>query len=71
MVIGKWLTLKTEPALNGTLGPREDWIDIDELLRMITGNPKIELVRSWLYFHGIPRYKSGQTAIFRHQEIEV
>lgn len=70
-VIDQWLTLKTEPVLNGTLGPQEDWIDIYELRRMIPGNPKIELVRSWLYFHGIPHYKYGQTALFRRQEIEV
>lgn len=69
-VIDQWLTLKTEPVLNGTLGPQEDWIDIYELRRMIPGNPKIELVRSWLYFHGIPHYKYGQTALFRRQEIE-
>lgn len=69
-VIDQWLTLKTEPVLNGTLGSQEDWIDIYELRRMIPGNPKIELVRSWLYFHGIPHYKSGQTALFRRQEIE-
>jgi hypothetical protein len=43
-----WLTLKTEPVLNGTIGPQEDWIDIYELRRMIPGDPKIELVRSWL-----------------------
>lgn len=52
--IDGWLTLKTEPVLNGTIGPQEDWIDIYELRRMIPGDPKIELVRSWLYFHGIP-----------------
>jgi len=44
--IDGWLTLKTEPVLNGTIGPQEDWIDIYELLRMIPGDPKIELVRS-------------------------
>ena len=27
-VIDGWLTLQTEPILNGTIGPREDWIDI-------------------------------------------
>ena len=53
-VIDRWLTLKTEPILNGAIGPQEDWIDIYELRRMIPANPKIELVRSWLYFHGIP-----------------
>lgn len=68
--IDGWLTLKTEPVLNGTIGPQEDWIDIYELRRMIPGNPKIELVRSWLYFHGIPHYKSGRTTLFRRQEIE-
>lgn len=26
--IDGWLTLKTEPVLNGTIGPGEDWIDI-------------------------------------------
>ena len=52
--IDGWLTLKTEPVLNGTIGLQEDWIDIYELRRMIPGDPKIELVRSWLYFHGIP-----------------
>lgn len=69
-VIDRWLTLKTEPILNGTIGPQEDWIDIYELRRMIPGNPKIELVRSWLYFHGIPHYKSGRTSLFRRQEVE-
>ena len=68
--IDGWLTLKTEPMLNGTIGPQEDWIDIYELRRMIPGDPKIELVRSWLYFHGIPHYKSGRTTLFRRQEIE-
>ena len=68
--IDGWLTLKTEPVLNGTIGLQEDWIDIYELRRMIPGEPKIELVRSWLYFHGIPHYKSGQTTLFRRQEIE-
>lgn len=68
--IDGWLTLKIEPVLNGTIGPQEDWIDIYELRRMIPGNPKIELVRSWLYFHGIPHYKSGRTSLFRRQEIE-
>ena len=68
--IDGWLTLKTEPVLNGTIGPQEDWIDIYELRRMIPGNPKIELVRSWLYFHGIPHYNSGRTTLFRRQEIE-
>ena len=68
--IDGWLTLKTEPVLNGTIGPQEDWIDIYELRRMISGDPKIELVRSWLYFHGIPHYKSGRTTLFRRQEIE-
>ena len=38
-VIDGWLTLKTEPILNGTIGPREDWIDIYELRRMIPGGP--------------------------------
>ena len=68
--IDGWLTLKTEPVLNGTIGPQEDWIDIYELRRMIPGDPKIELVRSWLYFHGIPHYKSGRITLFRRQEIE-
>ena len=68
--IDGWLTLKSEPVLNGTIGPQEDWIDIYELRRMIPGDPKIELVRSWLYFHGIPHYKSGRTTLFRSQEIE-
>ena len=68
--IDGWLTLKTEPVLNGTIGPQEEWIDIYELRRMIPGDPKIELVRSWLYFHGIPQYKSGRTTLFRRQEIE-
>ena len=68
--IDGWLTLKTEPVLNGTIGPQEDWIDIYELRRMIPGDPKIELVRSWLYFHGIPHYKSGRTTLFRRQEVE-
>ena len=68
--IDAWLTLKTEPVLNGTIGQQEDWIDIYELRRMIPGDPKIELVRSWLYFHGIPHYKSGRTSPFRRQEIE-
>lgn len=27
-VIDGWLSLKTEPVLNGTIGPHEDWIDI-------------------------------------------
>lgn len=39
--IDGWLTLKTEPVLNGTIGPQEDWIDIYELRRMIPGNPKL------------------------------
>ena len=26
-VIDRWLTLKTEPILNGTIGPQEDWIE--------------------------------------------
>ena len=69
-VIDRWLTLKTEPIQNGTIGPQEDWIDIYELRRMIPGNPKIELVRSWLYYHGIPHYKSGRTSLFLRQEIE-
>lgn len=68
--IDGWLTLKTEPVLNGTIGPQEDWIDIYQLRRMIPGDPKIELVRSWLYFHGIPHYKSGRTTLFRRQEID-
>ena len=68
--IDGWLTLKTEPVLNSTIGPQEDWIDIFELRRMIPGDPKIELVRSWLYFHGIPHYKSGRTTLFRRQKIE-
>ena len=69
-LIDGWLTLKTDPVLNDTIGPQEDWIDIYELRRMIPGDPKIELVRSWLYFHGIPHYKSGRTTLFRRQEIE-
>ena len=69
-VIDGWLTLKTEPILNGTIGPREDWIDIYELRRMIPGGPKIETVRSWMYFQGIPHYHSGGTPMFRRQEIE-
>lgn len=63
-------TVEVEPILNGAIGPQEDWIDIYELRRMIPGDPKIELVRSWLYFHGIPHYKSGRTTLFRRQEIE-
>ena len=59
-----------ETINHGTIGPQEDWIDIYELRRMIPGNPKIELVRSWLYFHGIPHYKSGRTSLFRRQEVE-
>ena len=69
-VIDGWLSLKTEPVLNGTIGPHEDWIDIYELRRLIPGSPKLETVRSWLYFHGIPHYKSGKTVLFRRQEIE-
>lgn len=69
-LIDGWLTLKTDPVLNDTIGPQEDWIDIYELRRMIPGDPKIELVRSWLYFHGIPHYKSGRTTLFRRQDIE-
>ena len=30
----------------------------------------MEVVDYWLYLHGIPHYKSGQTALFRRQEIE-
>ena len=48
----------------------EDWIDIYELRRMIPGDPKIELVRSWLYFHGFLHYISGWTTIFHRQEVE-
>ena len=69
-VIDGWLTLKTEPILNGTIGPREDWIDIYELRRMIPGEPKLETVRSWMYFQGIPHNHSGGTPMFRRQEIE-
>ena len=46
--IDDWLTLKTEPVLNGTLGPGEDWIDIYEVRAMIPGYPKMNLVRSWV-----------------------
>ena len=70
-VIDGWLTLKTEPILNGTIGPREDWIDIYEVRRMIPGEPKLETVRSWMYFQGIPHYKSGGTLMFRRQEIKL
>ena len=69
-VIDQWLTLKTEPILNGTIGPSEDWMDIHELRNRIPGNPKLETVRSWMYFQGIPHYKSGRTTLFRRQEIE-
>ena len=62
-VIDGWLSLKTEPVLNGTIGPHEDWIDIYELRRLIPGSPKLETVRSWLYFHGIPHYKSQRYGI--------
>ena len=68
-VIDGWLTLQTEPILNGTLGPREDWIDIYELRRMIPGEPKLETVRSWMYSQGIPHYHSGGILMFRRQEI--
>ena len=64
-LIDGWLILKTDPVLNGTIGPQED-----ELRRMIPGDPKIELVRSWLYIHGIPHYKSGRTTLFRRHEVE-
>lgn len=56
-IIDGWLTLQTEPVLNGTIGSPEDWIDIYELRRMIPGDPKLETVRSWMYFQGIPHYK--------------
>ena len=52
--IDGWLTLKTEPVLNGTIGPGEDWIDIHEVRAMIPGYPKMNLVRSWIYCPGIP-----------------
>ena len=68
-VIDQWLTLKTEPILNGNIGPSEDWMDIHELRNRIPGNPKLETVRSWMYFQGIPHYKSGRTVLFRSQEI--
>ena len=70
-VIDGWLTLQTEPILNGTIGSPEDWIDIYELRRMIPGDPKLETVRSWMYFQGIPHYKSGGTLMFRRQEVKV
>ena len=68
-VIDGWLTLQTEPIINGSIGPLEDWIDIHQLRRMIPGNPKLETVRSWMYYQGLPYYKSGGTAMFRRQEI--
>ena len=51
-------------------------VTVDELVAykgkkaMIPFEDRIELVRSWLYFHGIPHYKSGRTTLFRRQEIE-
>lgn len=68
--IDDWLTLKTEPVLNGTLGPGEDWIDIYEVRAMIPGYPKMNLVRSWVYCPGIPHYKTGKMLLFRRQEVE-
>lgn len=44
--IGGWLSMKTEPVLNGAIGPGEDWIDIHEVRAMIPGYPKMNLVRS-------------------------
>ncbi len=69
-VIDGWLTLQTEPILNGSIGSPDDWIDIYELRRMVPGDPKLETVRSWMYFQGIPHYKSGGTPMFRRQEVE-
>ena len=68
--IDSWLTLKKEPVLNGTLGPKDDWIDIHEVRAMIPGYPKMNLVRSWIYVPGIPHYRTGKMLIFRRQEIE-
>lgn len=70
-VIDGWLTLQTEPILNGTIGSPEDWINIYELKRMIPGSPKLETVRSWIYFQGFPHYKSGGILMFRRQEVKV
>lgn len=68
--IDGWFTLKTEPVLNGTIGPGEDWIDIHEVRAMIPGYPKMNLVRSWIYCPGIPHYRTGRMLLFRRQEIE-
>ena len=68
-VIDCWLTLQTEPILNGTIGSPDDWMNIYELKRMIPGNPKLGTVRSWIYFQGIPHYKSGGTLLFRRQDV--
>lgn len=68
--IDGWLTLMTESVLNGTLGPREDWIGIHEVRAMIPGYPKMNLVRSWIYCPGIPHYRTGRMLLFRRQEIE-
>lgn len=69
-VFDGWLTLQTEPILNGTIGPSDDWIDIYELRRLIPGEPRLTTVRSWMYSQSIPHYHSGGTPMFRRQEIE-
>ena len=68
-VIDGWLTLQTEPILSASIDCQEDWLDIYELRRMIPGYPKITTVRNWVYYQGIPHYKSGGTLMFRRQEI--
>lgn len=69
-MLDAWLTMKTEPILNGTLGPEDEWMTVSDLLRYIPGNPKRPTVMNWLYTYGIPHYKSGKTLLFRRSEID-
>ena len=69
-LLDAWLTMKTEPILNGTLGPDEEWMTLSDLLRYIPGNPKKPTVMNWLYTYGIPHYRTGKTLLFRRSEID-
>ena len=64
-LLDAWLTMKTEPILNGTIGPEDEW-----MLSYIPGNPKRPTVMGWLYTYGIPHYKISSTLLFRRSEID-
>ena len=44
--IDGWLTLKTEPVLNGTIGPQEDWIGSTSTASPTTSSSRPTLIRN-------------------------